>query len=223
MLQFTHVKKSYSGRLILAIDQLQLQAGCYWLQGPNGAGKTTLLRMIAGLVPFEGDISLGGLSLKKERVAYSRLVSWADAEPLYPDYLKGRDLLDFYHSVREAPAAQVEGLVNRFKMRSWLSARVGTWSSGMLKKLSLVLAFIGEPTLVLLDEPLVTLDQESIPLLLEMICNRRERGASFLISSHQPLTDRLLPSVGSIRLLENALHLVEDGERPVQEDFLLAP
>ena len=194
MLEFLQVQKSYGDRTVLSIPSLQLADGIYWLRGSNGSGKTTFLRMIAGLLPFRGDILLKNISLHRKPVDYRRSVSWADAEPLYPDFLKGRDLVAFYREVRKAPAQQIEELIDLFQVRSYLPAPIGTYSSGMVKRLSLALAFIGHPALITLDEPLVTLDQDSIPLLYNLITRSyREHNTSFLISSHQDIAKGALP------------------------------
>jgi ABC-2 type transport system ATP-binding protein len=194
MLEFIQVQKSYGRQEILSIPSLQLDKGIYWLQGANGSGKTTLLRMVAGLLPFKGDIQFDGLNLRREPVAYRRSVSWADAEPLYPAFLSGQDLVSFYQAIRKAPREQVEELINAFKVRSYLSVAIGAYSSGMTKKLSLVLAFMGNPSLIALDEPLVTLDHEAIPALYQWINTAYlQRNTSFLISSHQDLQMSALP------------------------------
>jgi ABC-2 type transport system ATP-binding protein len=99
MLQFTGVEKSYGSTKVLEIPSLELPFGIYWLQGPNGSGKTTLLRMLAGILPFRGQIRLRGCSLRQKPVAYRRLIGWVDAEPLYPDFLTGEDLLAFYRDI----------------------------------------------------------------------------------------------------------------------------
>src|SRR5882757_9308179 len=107
MLAFTKVEKSYGSSLVLSIPSTSLAPGIYWLQGPNGTGKTTLLRMIAGLIPFKGEIHLNGHSLHRDPVAYRRNIGWADAEPQYPAFLTGADLLSFYLSIRKTPAERI--------------------------------------------------------------------------------------------------------------------
>lgn len=210
MLEFWQVQKSYGDRPVLSIPSLQLDKGIYWLQGPNGSGKTTFLRMIAGLLPFRGDIILNGSSLRRTPVEYRRLVSWADAEPLYPDFLKGRDLVAFYQEIRKASPAQVESLLQLFQVKSFLSTPIGAYSSGMVKKLSLVLAFIGSPSLITLDEPLVTLDRESIPALYNLIsASYLEKNTSFLISSHQDLATGALPEEKILTVLGQTIEIVD--------------
>lgn len=194
MLECLHIQKSYDSRTILSIPSLQLGKGIYWLRGPNGSGKTTFLRLIAGLLPFRGDIVLNGINLHRAPVKYRRSVSWADAEPLYPDFLKGRDLVAFYREIRAASPQQIDRLTDLFQVRAYLPAPIGTYSSGMVKRLSLVLAFIGSPSLIMLDEPLVTLDQDSIQALYSLIGNcYLEKDISFLISSHQDIARGALP------------------------------
>ena len=193
MLEFTHLEKFYGRRRVLSIPSHTLAPGSYWLQGPNGAGKTTLLRIISGIISFKGDVSLDGHSLRHDPIAYRRAISWADAEPRYPAFITGNDMLSFYLSVRKAPSSQAEALLSAFSMQNYISTRIGTWSDGMIKKLSIVLAFLGAPSLIVLDEPLVTLDTASVQLLYQLIRDYRSQGRSFLFTSHQEVDMSFFP------------------------------
>ena len=84
MLELRNIKKSYHSEVVIQCQFLQLDKGIYWVKGTNGSGKTTLLKMIAGLLPFEGDIVYNKISQKNHPISYRRNVSWAEAEPLYP-------------------------------------------------------------------------------------------------------------------------------------------
>jgi len=199
MLRILHAQKDYHGDTVLDVPLLELERGIYWLKGANGSGKTTLLRMIAGMSSFKGDIFCGDISLQKSPVHYRRQVSWADAEPAYPAWLSGSELVSFYQKVRKASPQQIGELVTFFGMQSALSRRIGEYSDGMVKRLSLLLAFIGETALILLDEPLATLDAEAAGGLPDLILRyRQERGTSFLFTSHQPLTSGELPLDGTL-------------------------
>jgi ABC-2 type transport system ATP-binding protein len=209
MLQFQKVQKTFGSRMILDIPAMDLAAGIYWLQGPNGSGKTTLLRMLAGIQPFEGSILLQGLSLQKDPVAYRRSVGWADADPLYPGFLSGADLLAFYKGIQSPRPGQIEELTDRFAVRSWLSSRAATWSSGMTKKISLLLAFIGQASLIVLDEPLVTLDEDGTAALYNLIREYHTRfGISFLLSSHQDIPANCLPGIETLILDKKYIQLI---------------
>ncbi len=188
MLQFTNYKKGYGKTEVIGIPDLNLGHGIYWLRGENGSGKTTLIKSIAGLVPFAGKIEVDRTDIKKDRIAYTSIVNYAEAEPMYPGFLTGNDLITFYAAAKRAKLRQVETLSAQLGISSYSGNKIATYSSGMAKKLSLVLAFMGAPKLVLLDEPLITLDIQSVAILQEMIQQQHAAGVSFIITSHQEVT-----------------------------------
>ena len=205
MLQLHHFSKTYQGRAVLRIESFAFAPGAYWIQGANGAGKSTLLRSIAGVTSFEGDILVAGqLSVKRQAVAYRRVVNFAEAEPLFPEFLTGRELIDLFRVAKNGPLHQEDFYLESLQMTAYVHEPVGTYSSGMLKKLSLVLAFLGRPTCILLDEPLATLEADAIPVLCSWIARQQaQQGTSFLLSSHQPFAGEALPALQRV-LVEQA-------------------
>lgn len=197
MLQLHNFSKTYRGRAVLRIDSFVFAPGSYWIQGANGAGKSTLLQAIAGVTPFDGDIVLAGqLSIKRQAAAYRRLVNFAEAEPLFPEFLTGRELIDLFRTAKNGPPHQEDFYLESLQMTGYVHEPVGTYSSGMLKKLSLVLAFLGQPTWILLDEPLTTLEAAAVPVLCGWISRQQtQHGTSFLLSSHQALATAALPAL----------------------------
>jgi ABC-2 type transport system ATP-binding protein len=193
MIHLHHVQKKYDRKLILNIPEFKLDNGIYWIYGLNGSGKTTFLKIMAGMIPFGGDAHINKVSLKKNGVDYRKLVSFAEAEPVYPSYITGRDLVLFYQDIRKAPQKQIDRLIAFSDLRANLDNSVGTYSSGMVKRLSLLLAFIGPAELILLDEPLATLDTEAVHALPDLINEYRQQyGTSFIFSSHQPFLSAAL-------------------------------
>lgn len=193
MLQLNNIRKKYGTHLILAIPALQLPNGMYWIKGMNGSGKTTFLKMIAGLLSFEGTICVNNISLKKEPLAYRRLISWAEAEPLFPSFMTGKDLIALYCNVRKVSPKEADFFIERFNMTDYISHAIGTYSAGMTKKLSLLLSFLGNPSLIILDEPLITLDLDSVINMCALIKEMRAKNnTSFLLSSHQDIDQQLL-------------------------------
>ncbi|WP_375436338.1 ATP-binding cassette domain-containing protein [uncultured Hymenobacter sp.] len=202
MLQLTNFRKAYHHQVVLQLETFTIPAGVYWLQGSNGSGKSTLLKSIAGVTSYEGDIMLHDrLNLKKQAAAYRRVVNFAEAEPLFPEFLTGVELIRLFKAAKNAPQQQEEFYVESMQMTSYVNEPVRTYSSGMLKKLSLVLAFMGRPTCILLDEPLTTLDAESLPILYSWITRHHDQHETlFLLSSHQAFEGGLLPPVREIRV-----------------------
>jgi len=186
MLTITNFIKKYPGSSepVLSIGQLVFDTGVYWIKGENGSGKTSLFKSIAGLIPFEGDIVVDGCHIKEQRMAYTRIVNYAEAEPLYPAFLSGKELVDFY--VHTKGGRFPSALCNALGLDKFMQQKTAVYSSGMLKKLSLVLAFIGDPAVILLDEPLIALDVAAVDFLQSAILEYSRQGVSFLITSHQP-------------------------------------
>lgn len=186
MLHFERFSKSYTRRIVAA-DALRLDQSLYWLRGGNGSGKTTLLQCIAGMIPFDGRIRLHGLEAGKQIRDYRRLVNVAMAEPRYPEFLRGTDLLKLYAETRAGNADEIAGLVAALGAGDFMGDRTGTYSSGMKKKLSLILAFIGDAKLILLDEPLITLDTAAVDALLILMNAALAGGRQLIITSHQEI------------------------------------
>lgn len=185
MIRLTNYRKSYNNNLVLALPDLKLEHKLYWLKGENGIGKTTLLKSIAGIIPFEGEITVDEVSIKQHPIRYRQLVNYAEAEPVYPGFLTGNDLIRFYQKTRQAEQKQVDELIGAFGIGRYSSDKIGTYSSGMAKKLALVLAFTGNSNVILLDEPFITLDQQAQQTLNFLIEKYSTAGTTFLISSHQ--------------------------------------
>jgi len=207
MLHFEKFKKFYQGRQIISIPSLTLTPGIYWLKGNNGSGKSTLLKAVAGLLSFEGEITLHSeIALKKQSVAYRKLVNYAEAEPIFPAFLTGKELIQLFCSAKGLVPGQAEYYLESMQMQHYMDQHVGTYSSGMLKKLSLVLAFIGKPDLILLDEPLITIDAESLAVLYRWILEQHQQeGTSFLLGSHQELEHPELSKAAVLQVMEGLL------------------
>jgi len=206
-LHLQHVEKRYHAVLILNIEQWELGKGTYWIKGGNGAGKTTLFRVISGQAPFKGDIWLDAINLRKDPVTFRSKISYAEAEPQYPGFLTAKELLDFYASARSEPQEEINRLAAFFGLEEYLNQKINSYSSGMLKKLSLIAAFLGAPDLYILDEPLITLDKDAEEKLYQLINEKMNKGKSFLIASHQEIDRR--------KLLVNAVFELKD-KKPVK-------
>ena len=198
MLQIKDYKKQFANHLIVGIPSLELPHNIYWLKGENGSGKTTLIKSIGGLIPFEGSIKVNGTDIHQNRMEYRRIVNYAEAEPLYPGFLTGNDLISFYAKTKGATDEQVQNIMAATGIEKYAGSKIGTYSSGMAKKLSLSLGFLGNPKLILLDEPLITLDVESVAILQKLIEEYYNQGVSFLITSHQEIH---FPTLSPSRLI----------------------
>jgi len=184
-LQIQDLSQRYGDSEILNIVSWNIDYGIFWIQGENGAGKSTLFRTMAGMLPYTGLLLLDGkYDLQKHPVDFRLRLNLGEAEPLYPSFLTPADLLKFVAEAKQSPSGQVEMLINVLGI-NYLETPFGNCSSGMVKKLSLALAFLGSPSVIILDEPLITIDREVRAALFQLIKTYHENGVTFLLSSHE--------------------------------------
>lgn len=157
------------------------------LIGPNGCGKTTLLRAIAGILPLSaGCIRVAGFDVGKSPVqAKSNLGLGVDPAAL-PDLLTGNECLRLFASARglNAVPATCLALAQDLDVARMLDRRIAAYSLGMRQKLGILLGLMGEPPLLLLDEPFNGLDPRSAITLKRHLRARVEQGCSVLIATH---------------------------------------
>jgi ABC-2 type transport system ATP-binding protein len=194
---------------VLKIQELTIPAGIHWIKGRNGSGKTTLFKVLAGLLPYKGALFLEeDIILTQQPIRHREFISYGEAEPLYPPFLTGEELVKLFAKARKAPIGQVGQLAEALGADAFLRQATGTYSSGMLKKLSLVLAFLGGPKLILLDEPLITLDDATVQAVYALIKEYHQKGVAFLLTSHQDIDMPELPLTGTWLVKGQALTLV---------------
>ncbi len=207
MIQFKKFHKSYGSQTIIQMDDLTLSSGIYWIRGSNGTGKSSLLKSMAGIIHCEGDILLNSnISLKKNPIDYRKKINFGDAEPLFPQFLTGLELIQLFIEAKSGTFNQIEDLIQSFRIHNYLNQPIGTLSSGAIKKLSLVLAFVGKPEIILLDEPLITLDEDAQMSLLNCMKEKRlTSNISFFISSHHNFHFDRLPINAQIEIKNKKL------------------
>lgn len=203
MLKVKNYSKSYNNHTIVAVEDLEIPEGIHWVKGINGSGKSTFFRSVAGIIPFDGEISWNNLDIRKDAVTYRMQVNMSEADPLYPDYLSGYDLLNFIAEAKKAETSQLQQLAEVLGVDVYWKSAIGTYSSGMLKKISLLSAFLGKPSLIMLDEPLITIDDRSVKIVYELVKEYAEQqGVSFLLSSHQDFRFEQL-AIKNMYLIQN--------------------
>lgn len=162
------------------------QGDIYGLIGRNGAGKTTLLKMISGLAtPTEGDFTLFG---KKEKDAYrclSRVGTLIESPGVYPNMTAADNLKIKCLAMGVRRKNEIEELLEIVGLSSTGKKKVKNFSMGMKQRLGIALALVGNPDLVILDEPINGLDPQGIAEIRDTLFRlNRERNITFIISSH---------------------------------------
>ena len=179
---------------ILALDRLELDvpAGVvFGLLGPNGAGKTTTIRLLTGLArPTAGAVTVDGLDASAGTAAQAELhrrIGVLDQEPRFYGWMTGRELLRFVGQLLGLSGAELRSrtdeTLERVGLTEAANRRIGGYSSGMRQRLGIGQAIIGRPPLLILDEPVSSLDPEGRRDLLELIAGLRE-ASTVVLSSH---------------------------------------
>jgi ABC-2 type transport system ATP-binding protein len=177
---------------LTAVDALDLDLApgeILALLGPNGAGKTTAMRLVMGqLAPHGGVATIAGHHCFTERPACMRLIGYLPDEPVYHDHLSGRELCRFVAALHRLPAAtageRIGAWAERLELTDDLDEYAMNYSLGMRKKLGLILALIGSPRLLILDEPASGLDPFATRRLHEILTGFAAQGGAVLHSTH---------------------------------------
>jgi ABC-2 type transport system ATP-binding protein len=186
MIELRGVVFSYEGdRAAIRIPLLDIGPGVTLVVGPNGAGKSTLLRLIAGVdAPSEGTVTIDGHDLwREERAARSRLAFVPEYPELTP-YARVFDVLQLVATLRGAPETTVIDALVRVGLLDVAPRTIREMSMGQRRRMMLATVFIGTPPVVILDEPLETLDAEMRAFLPGWVSELRSAGHSVLIATH---------------------------------------
>lgn len=189
LLRAADLHVSYGDEHVLKGVNLQIASGEFIaLIGPNGSGKTTLLHALVGTAPLgRGSVAIGGHDLATApRQAKSTVGCGIDPAAL-PALLTGRECLALFAGARGLPEipSTTFALGETLSLASVLDRRVGSYSLGMRQKLGILLGLLGEPPLLLLDEPFNGLDPRSaLAFKQHLLTLVAERGASLLLATH---------------------------------------
>ncbi len=205
--------------------------------GPNGAGKTTTIKMIAGLlVPSTGRVLVDGLDTVKDPEGAKRRLAYIPDRPYVPERLSARELLRFIAGLYGLDAAVVDDIgvkeLARFGLKGREDELLGSYSHGMRQRVLLASAFMRQPSVLLVDEPMVGLDPQGMRLVKRVLREAADGGAVVLMSTHtldivEEVCDRVLVMGRGKLLADGAVDalvkdlVVEEGRAPTLEDLFL--
>jgi len=190
LIQISNLTKIYNGKEVVSNLNLEIPPSCFALLGPNGAGKTTTLLMLLGLIfRTTGRVRILGKEIPKELGSIRNEIGYLpETVGLFP-HLTGLEHVRFFRRLKlgglTAGGKDPETLLQwcGLEEEKW-DAKVKTYSRGMRQRLGLALAFVGNPTIVILDEPLSNIDPLGRDDLIKKIRVEHENGINMIISSH---------------------------------------
>jgi ABC-2 type transport system ATP-binding protein len=205
MIEFHAVSKTYGDFTAVRMLALTVDKGeVFGFLGPNGAGKTTTIRMMMGiLVPSDGRITIDGLDCQAERVQVKQRVGYLPDNPIFYDYLRGREILAFVGEMHGQPRDEAQRrtavLLDELALEDAAEEFAVNYSAGMKKKLGLACALIHDPAVLILDEPTNGLDPRAARHVQDRIRVSAAQGKTIFLSTHLlDMAERLCGRVGII-------------------------
>lgn len=199
------------------------------LVGHNGAGKTTLIKLMLGLIrPDQGSIRVLNEDPSAGEFSARRLLGYLPENVAFNAALTGRETLSFYARLKHIKPSKAWAFLDRVGLTDAADRRVGTYSKGMRQRLGLAQALLGQPRLLLLDEPTTGLDPALRETFYEILAELRDDGATVLISSHalNELEDRaqhvLIMNRGGLVAQGTLAELRSISRLPIRVSFELA-
>ncbi len=207
LLELRGIEKVYGRfRAVKGIDLEVRRGEIFGFLGPNGAGKTTTIRMVAGILqPTAGEIRLGGIDLLRDPGTAKRRLGYIPDRPFLYEKLSGGEFLRFVAALwgREGPEveARIDRFLDLFSLAAWKDELIESYSHGMRQKLLISSAFLHEPALVVVDEPMVGLDPRSARILKDLLRSFTAGGGTVFLSTHtlevaEAVCDRIAIIVG---------------------------
>ncbi|WNQ11305.1 ABC transporter ATP-binding protein [Paenibacillus aurantius] len=187
ILETNRLSKKLGGRMVVSDVNVQIAKGdIYGFLGPNGAGKTTTIRMLLGLAkPSMGSIRLFGRDMRRERLAVLRKIGSLVEYPSYYGHLSGYENLEAVRLLLDVPKSRIEEVLAIVRLTKDAKRPVKGYSLGMKQRLGIATALLGQPELLVLDEPTNGLDPAGILEIRELIKSLpKEQGVTVMISSH---------------------------------------
>ena len=207
MLELCNISKKYKEKIALNDVSLKLDNGIYGLLGPNGAGKSTLMNIITGnLEPTEGTIKWEGKEVKELGSNYRSLLGYAPQQQGMYETFSGRRFLSYMATLKGISKSSMEDEINRVllyvNMLEKSNQKIGTYSGGMKQRILIAQAIIGNPKLVILDEPTAGLDPKERVRIRERIAEL-SKDKIILVSTHV---------VSDIESIAKKIILIKTGE-----------
>jgi ABC-2 type transport system ATP-binding protein len=190
MIEFQGLTKRFGAfEAIHSLDLRIARGELFGFLGPNGAGKTTTIRVMVGhLVPTSGTVHIDGLDCSGDDVEVKRHIGYLPDNPVFYDYLRGREILQFVaemHGIsRREAKARTNRLLAEFGMDEARDEFAANYSMGMKKKLGLACALIHEPSVLILDEPINGLDPRAAREVNDRLVQCVARGMTIFVSTH---------------------------------------
>jgi ABC-2 type transport system ATP-binding protein len=206
MIQLINLTKKFGD--FTAVNNLNIeirQGEFYGILGPNGAGKTTTIKMMCGLFsPTSGRIIINGFDVQKNPLDAKISIGYIPDAPFLYDKLTGREYLYFsgglYKIEKARLKTKIDELIELLDIGSWIDKRAEDYSRGMSQRIVIASALLHQPSVIIIDEPMVGLDPQSAATVKKILKQKSAEGISLFMSTHTlSVAEELCDRIGIIK------------------------
>ncbi|BFH72824.1 ABC transporter ATP-binding protein [Sulfurisphaera javensis] len=186
MIEVIGLVKRYGNREVLSNVSINVKKGEFVsLIGPNGAGKTTMIRSILTLIrPDKGEIRILGKNPFKDKKVFKNL-GYVQELPNLPPFMTGRQVLELSAKIKGVKKDEIDEILDVVGMTEFANRQIAKYSKGMIQRIAIAEALLGNPEILILDEPNIGIDP-IFTLKVRQIFDRLKReGSSILMTSHE--------------------------------------
>ncbi|KAB2845716.1 MAG: ABC transporter ATP-binding protein [Melioribacteraceae bacterium] len=190
MLDIKNLTKKFGEFTAVNSINLKINKGdLFGFLGPNGAGKTTTIKMTTGLYSITaGSILVNNIDVVKEPLKAKEIIGYIPDNPFLYDKLTGKEFLYFsgglYNLSKSFLKNKIDELVELLKIKDWLNKRTEEYSQGMRQRITIASAFLHDPQLIIIDEPMVGLDPQSAHIVKQVLKQKADEGKTVFMSTH---------------------------------------
>jgi ABC-type multidrug transport system ATPase subunit len=203
-----------------ALDKLNItinksEATALW--GSNGAGKTTLIRCLLGVMPFEGEILIGSKNLISNNKEIKKSIGFVPQEISLHDNLSAEETINFYSQLKKTNISSIGEWWDILGIGGFKKKLIKELSGGMKQKLALAIALLGNPPILLLDEPTANLDLKSREDFLHLLSILKKEGKTIIFSSHR--IDEVLSFADRVLVMDNGKLIADSSPMEIYKQF----
>jgi len=208
VVEINNLHKAYGKTHALVGVSLDIDLGIFGLLGPNGAGKTTLLKVLLGLLkPDVGDVKIFGYDYSSQSLAIRNCIGYLGEDQRFYEYMKGAEYLEFIGLLKgleeDEVQSQAEDLLKKVSLSKSRDKKIKEYSQGMKRRLGLAQALIGNPKVIMLDEPTSNLDPIGRQDFLNIIKEFKKNKTTIILSSNV---------LGEVEQVCDTLALIDQGK-----------
>jgi len=221
MLKLTNLTKNFGKFVAVNNINLEINAGDFFgFLGQNGAGKTTTIKMITGLyAPTGGTVHIGGINIQKNHIEAKRLIGYIPDQPFLYEKLTGREFLYFcggiYQIEKNKLRNKIDETIYQLKIDEWIDKRTEEYSQGMKQRIAIASAMLHDPSLLVVDEPMVGLDPQSAVVVKNVLKEKAASGVAIFMSTHSlNVAEEICSRIG---IIKDGKMIFEDNNEVIEQ------